>query len=299
MRLTKKQLKDITGRDEYDFDWNWLIEPMKYKSVVVTGAAGAVGSAVIDKIKQSPYGQDIWVVGTDIISSKYTDMELDVNDPVACKRIIDQVQPSFVFHFAADKHAPVGEERPISTYNTDINGAVNMLTAARELLHHDVKFVLASTCKACNPETVYGASKLIAERVTLNNFGNVARFYNIADSSENVFEIWGNTPEDQPIHVANCDRYFMTMDEAVALSLYSVRGVGKRYCLDWANKRNMFSMARKICPDREVIDIPPRRGDRVIELLCGTSENIWQIEDSKVKGMIAEVRNYHDYTQSS
>lgn len=285
MILTQTQLENIIGRQEHDFDFNALLAPLRKKTILVTGSDGTLGRALLDKIDECQY-DDITAYGADIRTSNYVNHSMDVTDFDTCMAVMDLCCPDYIFHLAADKHAPVGEVQPTSTYMTDIVGVDNMLLAAKKLPYHNPKFVLASTCKACNPETVYGASKLIAERLTLNDGGSVARLYNVADSSGNVFEIWNETKG--PLEVANCDRYFITSDEAVALLLHSATHSG-RFVIDNVTPRNMHSVARRLHPNRDVIDIPPRRGDRTKEPLLGSSETIWGND-----GRIAEVKNYHD-----
>lgn len=287
MILTQTQLENIIGRREHDFDFNSLIMPFKNKTVMITGSNGSLGRALLNKFDESQIS-GITTIGVDITQkSTYVDVCCDITDKEDIRSVVSAWAPDYIFHLAADKHAPVGEVEPNSTYTTDIVGTDNVLSASYEIPYQESKFVLASTCKACNPETVYGASKLIAERLTLNAGGSVARLYNVADSSGNVFEIWNKTKG--PLEVTNCDRYFITSDEAVALLLHSATHSG-RFVIGDVTPRNMHAVARRLHPNRDVINIPPRRGDRTKEPLLGSSETIWG--DSY--GRIAEVKNYHD-----
>ena len=88
------------------------------------------------------------------------------------EKLMLNFKPDLIFHLAGAKHAPEGEVNTWSTLDINSNGTKNLLS----LKAPSTKFVLASTCKAANPEVVYGASKLIAERMVLNEKGSVARF---------------------------------------------------------------------------------------------------------------------------
>lgn len=141
--------------------------------------------------------------------------------------------------------------------------------------------VLASTCKACNPETAYGASKLIAERLVLNSGGSVARFHNVRQTRGNVFETWHNLIETQSLSadpvslpVTPCHRYFIDIDDALRL-LTTVPGLPSgRYMLDPGAAHWMPDVARATHPNHPWHFIEKRRGDRTREPLHATHEGI-------------------------
>lgn len=227
------------------------------KRILVTGAHGTLGRALLQKLR------------ADEIHA--TDLEhLDVRKPIRLAREYD-----LVFHLAAAKHAPEGELDPWHTAETNIIGTRNMLETG-------VRTILASTCKAADPETVYGASKLIAERMTLAAGGSVARFYNIRESSGNVFETWSRMPKNEPLPVTDCWRYFMSIEQAVDLLLFVADAPPGRYTVGQAAGSWMFEEARKL--DRGWQFIARRRGDRRIEprlARCETTvpagDGFWQI----------------------
>ena len=116
----------------------------------------------------------------------------------------------------------------MSALEVNVLGTRNVLAHAPEGSH----VVTASTCKACEPETAYGASKLVAERVTLNAGGSVARFYNVVESSGNVFEIWSELDPSEPLEVTPCRRYFISLAEAVSLVVWTAILPPARYGFD-------------------------------------------------------------------
>jgi hypothetical protein len=102
-------------------------------------------------------------------------------------------------HLAANKYATHAEENPAETAHLNIAGT-------QRIVQHIPRTVLASTCKAAAPITSYGASKLIAERITLNAGGSVVRLVNVLGSTGSVTDIWDATPKGQPLPVTNCKR---------------------------------------------------------------------------------------------
>lgn len=235
----------------------------------VTGAAGSIGSALTASLTEE----------TDTVLT--TDLDVDVTDRGAVDRFVRKHQPTLVFHCAGAKHAPDGEDDPGQVAWVNVQGTRNIIDSVYG------RVVLASTCKAADPETAYGASKLIAERMVLNVGGVVARFYNVRQTSGNVFEIWKNT--DGPIDVTPCWRYFIDLDQAVDLIRKCAVLPTGRYTVDPGESVFMPDLADELYPDRERRLVPPRRGDRVREPLHAACERL----DKQVSGMI-RITSPHD-----
>jgi FlaA1/EpsC-like NDP-sugar epimerase len=200
------------------------------------------------------------------------DPALDVRVESDVKAVLGEVRPDVVLHLAAAKSAPEGERDPMSALEINVLGTRNVLAHAPE----GCMVVTASTCKSCEPETAYGASKLVAERVTLNAGGSVARFYNVVESSGNVFEIWEEVPADEPLLVTPCRRYFISLAEAVSLVIWTAVLPSARYGFDPGNSREMRDVASDLYPGRALQSVPPRRGDRVAEPLAARHEHVEQ-----------------------
>ena len=228
----------------------------KGNMILVTGAAGSVGLRLVERL------QEYEVVGLDI-------NEMDVTDAERVSFVLEELRPDYIFHLAGAKHAPQGEEDPFHVLNVNAMGTHNVLQACGE-----AKVILASTCKACDPETAYGASKLIAERMVLNAGGTVIRFYNIPESCENVFRYWESLPETDPIPYTDCQRYFNSMDEVLDLLVRALELPSGRYAPHHGSRWSMKAMAEKLYPDREHVWIPRRRGDRKTEPAAAQSEEI-------------------------
>lgn len=250
VQKTPKWALDVIGRAEHSL-------PLKYdlgdERVLVTGAGGSIGRYVVPLLES---------LGADVYA---TDIEtLDVTDAGECEGVIRAFQPTFILHLAGAKHAPEGERDPFDALRVNAIGTMNILSAANR---HGARVVLSSTGKAANPETAYGASKLIAERAVLNARGSVARFFNVVETQGNVFDIWGQLPEGARIDVAvACDRYFITLKEALALLVHSAMApTPGRFVVNAGKRRNMHDVAGSLYPKRDTRAILPRRGDRVRE----------------------------------
>jgi len=230
--------------------------------VLVTGARGSVGRAMVDRL-----------VGTQVLA---TDLDsLDVRDAEAVRRCMVTWEPEVVFHLAGAKHAPHGEDDPFGVVETNVTGTRNVLRYAPR----GSRVVMASTCKACNPETAYGASKLVAERMVLNAGGVVVRYYNVVETQGNVFELWESIPPDDPIPVTSCCRFFVSLREAVALTLAAAALPPGRYTVDPGERTWMPNVATRLYgSERKQVEIAPRRGDRLVEPRKGSHERLLSLE---------------------
>lgn len=218
----------------------------------VTGAAGSIGSALVtgDRIG--------------------TDLEVDVTDQTAVDRFNYEYAPELVLHCAGAKHAPEGEADPEHVARVNITGT-------RNIIETGARVVLTSTCKAANPQTAYGASKLIAERMVLNAGGSVVRFYNVIQTQGNVFDIWSRT--EGPLPVTKCWRYFITLEDAVGLVEEAKDLPSGRYTVDPGDPVFIPDLADELYPDRGKRMVAPRRGDRIREPLLADCETRVQLSD--------------------
>lgn len=256
---TPKWVLNVLGREEADIPL-----PEGLGRVLVTGASGSIGSSIKDTLRS--IASD--VVFTDIAED--ADLALDVTAAEHVQETFAACRPEVVFHLAGAKHAPLGEKDPYSAMIVNTIGTKNVLEAGR---HIGAKVIVASTCKACDPETAYGASKLIAERMALNEGQVVVRFYNVAETSGNVFEIWDLAVSNgSTISVAPCKRYFMSAKEAARLTLWASGAETGRYAISCANQVSMTTVARRVHPNVKPVRIPPRRGDRLKEPRMARSE---------------------------
>ena len=260
----RERLERILGRRERPLPLDEPLERLAGKRVLITGAAGSIGSVAASLLRGTAN-----VIATDKDSG---DLAVDVRLENEVARALETERPDVVLHLAAAKSAPDAERDPMSALEVNVLGTRNILGHAPAGCH----VVTASTCKSCEPETAYGASKLVAERVTLNAGGSVSRFYNVVESSGNVFETWGALAPDAPLEVTPCRRYFISLAEAVSLVLWTAVLPSGRYGFDPGGARDMRDVAADLYPGRLLHAIPPRRGDRLVEPLAARHEQVEQ-----------------------
>lgn len=261
--MTDEEIRLILGRDERPLP----LPSFKGKLVLVTGAAGSIGRELVPKLVDA---------GASVASADIED--LDVRDGLKVRAMIKGTRSDIVFHLAAMKYAPEGEINPADTVDTNINGTRNVLSSG-------IKTVTVSTCKAIEPETVYGATKLIAERMTLNHGGVVARLYNVVPAIGNVFETWAGTKD--PVPVTPCSRYFISVNETVSLLLNVALQPSGRYTINPGLSRSMTVIAMNL--GRTWRPVLPRRGDRRVEPLVGVHETLIRLPNGLIR-----IDNAHD-----
>src|SRR6266498_1309344 len=230
--------------------------------ILVTGSSGSIGKAVCERIGE--LGGD--VRGFDIEEG------LDVTNIHLCEYVLREFKPGYVIHLAAHKYATTAEDDPYEVANLNVHGA--------------------STCKAVEPETAYGSSKLIAERIALNSGYTVARFFNVIDSAGNVFAIWRERMEaGLPLEVTPCTRYFISGEEAVCYLVHLLgRPGGARYAPFPGGAITTMELSRWFAgADYPVTEIPARRRDRLVEPLHGSRETFELLDES-----LMVIENAHD-----
>ncbi len=231
--------------------------------ILVTGAAGSVGRVLGRRIRNAHLTDSAWY-----------DRHLDVTDREEVVSWVETLEPRTIFHLAGAKHAPQGELDPAHVAAVNITGTLNVLHAASLV---GAKVVMSSTCKACDPETAYGASKLIAERAVLNAGGVVVRYFNIPESDGNVFRLWESLPLAEPIPWTDCWRFFVPMRECVELTVAAAELPSGRYAPDPGHARHMHDVAMELYPGRKLARVQLRRGDRYREPLKAQSETLEEV----------------------
>lgn len=269
--MDKEKVKLVLGRHEHAY----LTEVEKHQSfeglrILITGANGSIGTRLVERLNGL-----CDILPTDIQGDL---VNLDVTDFEAVIKICERYNPTHIIHLAGAKHAPEGEVNPMEVCTINAIGTHNLIEAA------NARIVLSSTCKSCDPETAYGASKLLAERMVMNSGGSVARFYNVIETQGNVFEIWDNSDIKR---VTTCNRFFISLDEAVGLTIYSLFNKG-RFCVN-TNNRYVPFIFESLYPNVKYDIVERRRGDRMNEPLHASSEDLLIVNES-----IFKINNYHD-----
>jgi FlaA1/EpsC-like NDP-sugar epimerase len=246
--------------------WN-LLPSISYHRILITGAGGSIGQRLSQVL------QDGWIqiIRTDIDSQIGEDIVLmDVTNESQVEKVIQENKPTHIIHLAAQKDAPTWELEPDRTCLINDVWTKNIVEFATR---QRIKVVFASTCKACDPTTVYGRTKKMGEDMVLKEGWVVSRFFNVFPSSANVFKQWEKIPSSLPINASNeCYRYFISLDEAVGLLLFCLLQDTGIYRIDWVVQRNMFELAQLLYSNREIQNMSPRIGDRLIEPLHSAFE---------------------------
>lgn len=255
---------------------------LQSKRILVAGASGAVGRPLVRTLRTA----GVRVVPTDVepTAGEWGTSFMDVTDFSSVLQSVAFHDPDLIVNLAAAKLAPAGEVDPWRALQINAIGVQNLLNVGRPL-------VQASTCKAIAACTAYGASKLLAERLTLNAGGTVVRYYNIPTCGPSMFTIWEALPSDEPVPVTPCTRYLISDEEALALTLWAcVLPAASRYALDPGPPLTMAEYAHALYPGRAQAHVLPRRGDRIAEPLDGSQEERLPTEVPYVY----QVVSYHD-----
>ena len=308
------ELEDLLGRDPVELALPELAESIKNQNVLVTGAAGSIGSELARQIAiNSPrtlilYDQaetPLYYLELELLDLA-PDLEIvpvvaSVTDQDAVTQIFETHRPQKVYHAAAYKHVPLMEHNPRSAALTNILGTYLVgLAAARSGTQ---AFILVSTDKAVRPTNVMGATKQAAERVVLhlqNQYPDTAfgavRFGNVLGSSGSVIPLFERQLErEEPLTLTdeNITRYFMTIPEAVQLILKASllsSFPGHVAMLDMGEPVRILDLARNMLrlsgrPFRlgeNVIVTGLRPGEKMHEELSAPDEIVHATEEERV-----------------
>jgi len=326
-QLKKIRIEDLLQRNKIELDNTNILGYVEGKSVLVTGAAGSIGSEIARQL--SYYGVSNLVL-IDHAESPLYDIEQElieksksrgtarpicevanVKDKYRMNSIFEQYAPQIVFHAAAYKHVPIIEKAPYEGIFVNVMGT--RIVADLALKHQAEKFVMVSTDKAVNPTNVMGATKRVAELYTqsLNEFGTTkfiaTRFGNVLGSNGSVVPLFRKQIENGgPVTVTHEEitRYFMTIPEACNLVLEagSMGTGGEVFVFDMGEPVKIIDMAKKMIrlsglepgKDIEVKVTGLRPGEKLYEELLASSENTLPTHHPKI--LKAKVNTYKHST---
>ena len=317
------QIEDLLERKPIVLDNKSISKQLKDKTVLITGAAGSIGSEIVRQVigfnpkvvvildqAETPLHHMCLEMKDLVSSSKMHAVIADVRNKEAMNSVFKKYEPQVVFHAAAYKHVPLMEENPSQAILTNIEGT--KIIADLSCLYKVKKFVMVSTDKAVNPSNVMGASKRIAEKyvqsLQLKNTNNgeknatkfiTTRFGNVLGSNGSVVPLFTKQiANGGPITITHPDiiRYFMTIPEACQLVLEAgaMGNGGEIYIFDMGKPVKIIDLARKMIklagfiPDKDIkIQIVGLRpGEKLYEeLLNDTSKTLPTYHD---KIMISE-----------
>lgn len=306
------KIEDLLGRSVIRLDEAKIKEELTEKVVLVTGAAGSIGSGMVQQIlKFNPQK----VILLDNAESPMYDFvnELKSTNPFVpievvigdirqydrMKRLFDCFRPSYILHAAAYKHVPLMEDNPSEAVLTNVKGTKNLVDLAVEFGVQ--KFVMVSTDKAVNPTNVMGASKRIAEiyAQNKNRLGKTkfitTRFGNVLGSNGSVIPLFKKQIEQGgPITVTDdrITRYFMTIPEACQLVLEAstIGEGGEIFVFDMGESVKIIDLAKKMIKlsglevgkDIEIKITGLRPGEKLYEELLSDGETTLPTHHPKI-----------------
>ena len=327
--LPEVRIEDLLGREEIRINMEEIADSLKGKVVLVTGAAGSIGSELCRQLCHFGLKQLVLFDSAETpmhnirleLEEKFPDVEFtpvmgDIRMIHRVESIYQRFRPHIVFHAAAYKHVPLMEENPCEAVHTNVYGTRNVADMA---VKYDVdKFIMVSTDKAVNPTNVMGASKRLAEmyvqslsiaiskgRQSGKTRFITTRFGNVLGSNGSVIPRFREQlAKGGPLTVTHPDiiRYFMTIPEACRLVLEAAfMGKGNEiFVFDMGTPVKIADLARRMIElaglipgeDIEIKYTGLRPGEKLYEELLATKENTLPTENEKIYR--AQVREY-DY----
>ncbi len=311
------KIEDLLGREPINISNPSLNNEYENQVILITGAAGSIGSEIARKLTLYNYKKLILI---DSAESALYDLQqtfiqkgiknfvaivADVRDYNRMEHLFNTYKPKIIFHAAAYKHVPLMENNPYEAVSVNIRGTKNVASLA--VRHCVTKFVLISTDKAVNPTNVMGASKRIAELYVncLKGKGHTrfitTRFGNVLGSNGSVIPLFKKQIDaGGPLTVTHKEitRYFMTISEACQLVIEAavMGNGGEIFVFDMGKSVKIFDLAKNMIALSglqypEDIDIKItglRPGEKIFEELLADGENTIPTYHEKI--MIAKTK---------
>jgi FlaA1/EpsC-like NDP-sugar epimerase len=317
-QLKKIRIEDLLGRETIVLRNSKLSTEISTSTILVSGAAGSIGSGLVQQIAQFNPKK---IILLDQAESPLYDLQFELNQHFSdlqfelvmgdiCNqermyKLFQTLKPDIVFHAAAYKHVPMMELNPAEAVHTNVKGT--KILADLSLEFGIKKFIMISTDKAVNPTNVMGASKRIAEMyVQKLNEQQITqfittRFGNVLGSNGSVIPLFQKQIENGgPVTVTDerITRYFMTIPEACQLVLEAAtmgKG-GEIFVFEMGQSVKIADLAKKmiqlsgleIGKDIELKYTGLRPGEKLYEELLANEENTIPTHHQKI--LIAKTR---------
>ena len=318
-QLRKVQFEDLLGREPITLDLRRIQEGLRKKTILVTGAAGSIGSEIVRQLTSFNYKQLVLVDQAET-PSFYLDNELkekfpgcnydliigDVTNEEKMGHIFRKYRPEIVFHAAAYKHVPIMEANPHEALRVNVGGT--KIVSELAIKYQAEKFVMISSDKAVNPTNVMGATKKICEllvhaqsmREGIKTQFITTRFGNVLGSNGSVIPLFKKQiAEGGPVTITDPEitRFFMTIPEACQLVLEAgfMGNGGEIFIFDMGNPIKILDIATKLIhlsglvpyEDIEITFTGLRPGEKLYEELFSNNEQ--QLPTHNPKISIAKV----------
>ena len=310
--LKDVEVEDLLGRDQFDLNTDQIESFIKGKTVLITGAAGSIGSELsrqISKFKPNSLlllDQDetgIFNISKELEQNfpglKIKHLVADVADREKVNKIFELLKPEIIFHAAAYKHVPLMEENADEAVKNNIFGTKNLVNAAVDF--NTEKFIFISTDKAVNPTSVMGATKRVGEMICQlfnkerkTKFVSV-RFGNVLNSRGSVIPIFREQiKKGGPVEVTHPEmkRYFMLTSEACLLVMQAgaMGQGGEVFVLDMGQPVKILDLAKEMIrlsglqPDKDVAIVftGTRPGEKLFEEMLTAEEGTVATQNQKI-----------------
>lgn len=326
--LPEVRIEDLLGRDEIKINMDDISSALKDKVVMVTGAAGSIGSELCRQLCTFGLKELVLFDSAETpmhnirleLQDKFPHVSFipligDVRNKECLEFTFNSYHPQVIFHAAAYKHVPLMEENPCEAIHTNVYGTRNLADAAVKFGVE--RFVMVSTDKAVNPTNVMGASKRLAEIYVQSlsiaiSKGEIkgktrfitTRFGNVLGSNGSVIPRFREQLQNGgPLTVTHPDiiRYFMTIPEACRLVLEAaIMGQGNEiFVFDMGTPVKIADLARRMIElaglvpgkDIDIVYTGLRPGEKLYEELLATKENTLPTTNEKI--FRAHVREYN------
>jgi len=307
------EIDDLLGRDSVVLDEAGIRNYLTGKRVLVSGAAGSIGSELCRQLARFEPSSLILLDNAETplfyiereLRAKFPEQRLapvlgDIRDREKLEAVFEEFMPEVVFHAAAYKHVPMMEFNQVEAVTNNIGGTKIMADAAHRFGVDN--FVMISTDKAVNPTNVMGASKRVAEiyvqalsRKSVTRFSTV-RFGNVLGSNGSVIPLFmEQIRTGGPVTVTDPDvvRYFMTIPEAAQLVLQagSLGKGGEIFVLDMGEPVRIKDLAEELIrlsgfvpyEDMDIIFTGLRPGEKLFEELLIDGEGIMRTRHEKIR----------------
>jgi FlaA1/EpsC-like NDP-sugar epimerase len=320
-QLREVRVEDVLGREPIVRELDRVGAYLRDRIVLVTGAGGSIGSELCRQIAQVKprllvmldHAEDnLFEIDREMVELRHfssaESVLADCKEPHRMLEVMQRFKPSVVFHAAAYKHVPLMEANPLEAVRN--NALATRVTAETAAASGAERFVLISTDKAVNPQTVMGASKAMAEWIVEaaghkhpgTRFASV-RFGNVLASSGSVVPIFRNQIErGGPVTVTHPEmtRYFMTIPEAVQLVIRAGdigAGKGEVFVLDMGEPVKIVDLAHNMIrlagyePEQDIAVefTQPRPGEKLHEELFGAEEKVQPTAARRINRAVREV----------
>ena len=323
-QFVKAKIEDLLGREEIKLNIEQINKNLKGKIILITGAAGSIGSGLVKQIAKFQPDRLIlfdqaesglydlqWEILEESPEVKFEIVIGDITHEKRVENLIRSFTPEIVFHAAAYKHVPLMELNPSEAVKTNVLGSKILMDTCHK--YEVKKFILISTDKAVNPTNVMGATKRVAEIYAqqLNKESKTqfitTRFGNVLGSNGSVIPLFQRQIENGgPITITDTriTRFFMSIPEACQLVLEaSVMGNGGEiYVFDMGDSVKIIDLAKKmislsgmtIDKDIQIKVTGLRPGEKLYEELLANEENTIPTHHKKILIAKTNVRNKNE-----